>query len=172
MRFIAEKTNIPVPKLYGCFEDDDAIYLITEKVEGERLADLTPEQRKAVEPEIEGYLETLRSLKSDIWGGPSGIVVPPYRVMAKIKRMQWEMKPRASKDLVFCHNDLSAQNIIVDPETLKIKAIIDWEYAGFYPREFEGMYFRRPGPSAAIGDEHDDAADLVNIMCENETRNS
>lgn len=41
----------------------------------------------------------------------------------------------------------------VDPQTLKVKAIIDWEYAGFFPAQFEGMYFRRPGPSVALGGE-------------------
>jgi hypothetical protein len=25
MRFIADKTDIPVPKLYGCFEDNDVV---------------------------------------------------------------------------------------------------------------------------------------------------
>jgi hypothetical protein len=45
-----------------------------EYVEGVTMADLTPEQRKVVETELERHLETLRSLKSDAWGGPSGIV--------------------------------------------------------------------------------------------------
>ncbi|PGH16260.1 hypothetical protein AJ80_05283 [Polytolypa hystricis UAMH7299] len=61
-------------------------------------------------------------------------VVPPHRVMTKSVRPQWNMKPLESEGLVFCHNDLSAYNVIVDTETLKVKAIIDWEYAGFYPR--------------------------------------
>lgn len=74
LRFIADKTDIPVPKLYGCFEDDSAVYLVREYVKGATMASLNPEQRKQIEPELEGYLETLRSLKSNVWGGPSGIV--------------------------------------------------------------------------------------------------
>jgi Ser/Thr protein kinase RdoA (MazF antagonist) len=74
------------------------------------------------------------------------------------------MKSRDSEDLVFCHNDLSTHNVMVDPETLKINAILDWEYAGFFPREFEGMYFRRPGPSVALGDEAHDEDQLLDIM--------
>lgn len=80
------------------------------------------------------------------------------------------MKPRESKDLVFCHNDLSTHNVIVDPETLKVKAIIDWEYAGFFPEEFEGMFFRRPGPSVALEGEFNDEKQLLDIMYENEAR--
>ncbi|KAK2595522.1 hypothetical protein QQS21_006750 [Conoideocrella luteorostrata] len=78
LRFIAEKTDIPVPRLYGCFEDDNAVYIVMEYVEGVSMAKLNPEQRKIVEVELEGYLKTLRSMKSDIWGGPSGIVSLPY----------------------------------------------------------------------------------------------
>lgn len=74
------------------------------------------------------------------------------------------MKPRPTEDLVFCHNNLSAHNVIVDPETLKVKAIIDWEYGGFFPAEFEGMYFRRPGPSVALEGEPNDERQLLDVM--------
>lgn len=80
LRFIAEQTNIPVPKVYSCFEDNEAVYLIREYVEGVAMASLDPEQRKRVELELRGYLETLRSLKSDVRGGPSGIVSLPFGV--------------------------------------------------------------------------------------------
>jgi hypothetical protein len=74
LRFIADTTNIPVPKLYACFQDDGAVYLITERVEGVTMDQLTAEQRKTVETELKGHLETLRNLRSDVWGGPTGIV--------------------------------------------------------------------------------------------------
>lgn len=195
LRFITKNTNIPVPKLYGCFEDDGAVYLITEYIDGVNMADLTPEQRKVVEVELEGYIATLRSLKSEVWGGPSGHVsfstlgppfppfppfpaftnmytkvIPPYRVLQHPVRVKWAMKPREVKDLVFCHNDLSTYNVIVDPETLKVKAVIDWEYAGFYPQDFEAMFFRRLGPSVALDGEIDDEERLLKVMYENELK--
>lgn len=74
------------------------------------------------------------------------------------------MRPREHQDLVFCHNDLSANNVIVNPETLKIAAIIDWEYSGFFPPEFEVPYFRRPGPSVPLEGEHDDVDALLDVM--------
>lgn len=95
-------------------------------------------------------------------------VIPPYRIMQKTFRSRWTMKNRDSKDLVFCHNDLSTHNIIVDEKTLKIKAILDWEYAGFFPAEFEGMYFRRPGASVALDGEDDDVEKLLEVMRINE----
>ncbi|KAH7359471.1 hypothetical protein B0T11DRAFT_212525, partial [Plectosphaerella cucumerina] len=39
-------------------------------------------------------------------------------------------------------------NILVDKDTLKVKAIIDWEYAGFYPPFFEREVYTRHGPRA------------------------
>ncbi|GAB0136163.1 hypothetical protein EsDP_00004475 [Epichloe bromicola] len=170
LRFITENTNIPVPKLYGCFEDDGAVYLVTEHIDGVEMSDLTPEQRKVVEVELEGYIATLRNLKSEVWGGPSGHVIPPYQVLQHPVRVKWAMKPREVKDLVFCHNHPSTYNVIVDPETLKVKAVIDWEYAGFYPQDFEAMFFRRLGPSVALDGEIDDEERLLKIMYENELK--
>ncbi|KAK5996906.1 hypothetical protein PT974_02253 [Cladobotryum mycophilum] len=168
LQFIANNTNITVPKVYACFEDDQAAYLVTELIEGVQMATLGPEERKVVEAELEGYIKTLRRLKSSEWGGPTGIVVPPYRLMVKIFRQEWRMKPRESEDLVFCHNDFSAHNVIVDPTTLKVKAVIDWEYAGFFPEEFEGMFFRRPGPSTTLEGEENDEDKLLKILRDNE----
>ncbi|KAF3483185.1 uncharacterized protein GIQ15_02509 [Arthroderma uncinatum] len=168
MKFIAENTNIPIPKLLCCFEDDEAIYLIIEKVNGIELSKLEESKRKIVEKEVEIHLQTLHDLKSKTWGGPTGLVLPPYRVMRKSHRLQWTMKPRETEDLVFCHNDMSTHNIIVDPETLKIRAILDWEYAGFFPPEFEGAFYKRPGPSVALKGEEDDVDTLMDIMHENE----
>ncbi|KAK0722279.1 hypothetical protein B0T26DRAFT_749700 [Lasiosphaeria miniovina] len=67
-------------------------------------------------------------------------------------------------DYVFCHNDLSQPNVVVDPETLKITAILDWEYAGFFPARFESPFYTRLGPSSAIDGEVDNAAELVDFL--------
>jgi len=40
---------------------------------------------------------------------------------------------------------VSQHNIVVDEKTLKITAILDWDYTGFYPMEFEGAFYKRPG---------------------------
>lgn len=47
------------------------------------MADLSEEGKAIVQEELKGYLATLRTLKSSRLGGPSGIVVPPYRVMQR-----------------------------------------------------------------------------------------
>jgi aminoglycoside phosphotransferase (APT) family kinase protein len=94
-------------------------------------------------------------------------VIPPHRVLVNRGPMTWRMKPRAEEDLVLCHNDLSPDNIIVGPITLKIKAIIDREYAGFFPPQFEGMFYKRLDPSVALEGEADDAKELLQLRLEN-----
>lgn len=42
--------------------------------------DLSEDPKSVVMTEVEQHLATLRGIKSDAIGGPSGIVNPPYRV--------------------------------------------------------------------------------------------
>lgn len=164
LQYIRRYTTIPVPTVYCDFEDDDAYYLITEYIEGVNMASLSEDQKAIVHKELQGYLEELKSLKSSRAGGPSGIVIPPYRVLRLTETDHWYLRPSDQEDYVFCHNDLSQHNIIVDPNTLKINAIIDWEYAGFYPPYFEWPFYNRVGPSCAIKGEHDDSLSLLDFL--------
>ena len=75
LQFLAELPNIPLPKLYACFEDDGAAYLITEYVGGVGMDELPENDQKTVILELRStHLATLRTLTSDTWGGP-GVVV-------------------------------------------------------------------------------------------------
>jgi thiamine kinase-like enzyme len=156
LRYIREMINIPVPTVYCDFEDDHAYYLITEYIQGVSMSELLKEQKTTVFKEINEHLTTLRKLKSRNIGRPSGIVIPPYRVTLSTENDDWLLQPSETDGYVFCHNDLSQQNIIVNPDTLKINAIVDWEYSGFYPDFFEAPFYARLGPSAATQEEVDD----------------
>jgi len=164
LRYIANETNIPVPKLHCAFEDDGAIYLVMEYIEGTTMDQLSDEQRIVVQQELDRHIETLHGLKSRRVGGPSGLVTPPYRVTLNSPREVWELKESDCDEYVFCHNDLSQPNIIVDPITLQIRAILDWEYAGFYPEFFDFPFFRRLGPSVALDGENDDTEKLLEFL--------
>ncbi|XXH00866.1 hypothetical protein Hte_007217 [Hypoxylon texense] len=164
LRYIRQHTNIPVPTVYCDFEDDEAYYLITEYVEGVGMSELEDKQKEVVRLELKDHLAALRGLTSNRIGGPTGIVIPPYRVMRRTEKDNWALRVSDTNDYVFCHNDLSQQNIIVDPTTLKIKAIIDWEYAGFYPSYFEWPIYNRLGPSSAMEGEADDSSELLSFL--------
>jgi len=122
LRYIRRHTDIPVPTVYADFEDDDAYYLIAEYIEGESMSKLSEEKKATVREELEAHLAKLQGLRSKQLGGPSGIVIPPYRVVYKTDRKSDNGSLRASnrEKYVFCHNDLSQHNVIVDPETVNI----------------------------------------------------
>ena len=141
LRYIRQHTNIPVPLVHCDFEDDDAYYLVTEYIEGANMAALAEDRKSVVRKELQGDLATLKNLRSSRLGGPSGLVIPPYRILLRTDVDHWYFKPTDHYEFVFCHNDLYQQNIIVNPYTLKINAIVDWKYSGFYPAHFE-----RPSP--------------------------
>jgi tRNA A-37 threonylcarbamoyl transferase component Bud32 len=56
MEFISFNTNIPVPKLYSCFEDDEAAYLVMEFVDGTRMDELSVEGRRLWRGRLRGLL--------------------------------------------------------------------------------------------------------------------
>lgn len=164
LRFIRRVTNIPVPSVLCDFEDDGAYYLITEYVEGVAMSELSAEQKEHVCEELHQHLATLHDLKSKTIGGLSGVIIPPYRVMKATENDDWHLSSSEDDEYVFCHNDISQQNVIVNPNSLKIVAIIDWEYAGFYPVFFEAPFYKRLGPSAAIEGELDDTPKLIQFL--------
>ncbi|XWX01568.1 hypothetical protein V2A60_009596 [Cordyceps javanica] len=164
LQFLRANTNLPLPKLHACFEDDGAAYLITEYVDGVGMNELGALEREIVEEELNAHMQTLQQLKSSTWGGPGGKVLPPWRILEKFNRRPWRLRDFEENDLVFCHNDLSAYNVIVDPGTLEVRAIIDWEYGGFYPPQFEQKFFKRDGPSVALDGEVDDTEQLTQLL--------
>ena len=99
-------------------------------------------------------------------------VVPPFRVAQKTAKEYWDLENSEFEEFVFCHNDLSMQNTIVDPVSLKIRAIVDWEYAGFYPEFFERKFYERLGPSIALEGEEDDSEKLLAFLSSRETSNA
>ena len=168
MQFVREHTNVPVPTLHCVFTDDDAVYLIMEMVDGVNMASLSEVEKHVVKKELTEHVKSLHNLRSATLGGVSGLMVLPYRIIQKTFRDEWDFQPSEKEEYVFCHNDLSQHNVIVDPKSLKINAILDWEYAGFFPERFDSPFYERPGPSGAIDGEVDDSEELLNWLMSQE----
>jgi len=91
------------------------------------MNELSPEDQAVVMKEVEAHVDTMRTLRSNRTGGPSGIVCPPKRATQGFPSdTTWSARVTAEQDFVFCHCDLSQSNIIVDPSILKIEGIIDY----------------------------------------------
>ncbi|CAH0054138.1 unnamed protein product [Clonostachys solani] len=165
LRFIRSNTNVPVPAVYADFEDDVAYYLVTEFIQGVDLNDIPLEKKDLVRAEVEKHLHTLHNLRSKTVGGPSGLLIPPRSVMESTKHDLWVLQPSGKEEeYAFCHNDLSEYNVIVNPETFKIAAIIDWEHAGFYPEYFEAPIYTRHGPDAKLINDKNHVARLLEFL--------
>ncbi|KAI9753126.1 MAG: hypothetical protein M4579_005313 [Chaenotheca gracillima] len=172
LRFVKEHTNIPIPKFHAAYHDDGSFHFVTEFVEGVEMSELLPEQKEVVMRQVEKHLAELHSCRSVTFGGPwNGLVFAPYRAFWRwspymVYDVREDFEEGTRMKYVFCHNDLSQNNIIVDPGTLEIKAIVDWEFAGFYPEWFERDYWKRDGPSIPMEGEEDDTLKLKTWLLE------
>ncbi|KAF2178736.1 hypothetical protein K469DRAFT_717974 [Zopfia rhizophila CBS 207.26] len=95
---------------------------------------LVESQRAIVVQELERHL-TWTAIFED-----RRTVRPRYRASRITFRDDWNLPSSETEEFVFCHNDLSQKNVIVDPCSLKVAATIDWEYAGFHPDFFEHLF--------------------------------
>ena len=163
--FVRSKTAIPVPDILEAFSDNGSFVLVTKRLSGVKMNELSPEDQAVVMKEVEAHVDTLRGLRSNRTGGPSGIVCPPRRATQGFPSgTTWSARVTTEQGFVFCHGDLSQSNIIVDPHTLKIEGIIDWEYGGFWPAFFESPYFRDSRPSGAQFKDTTENAPLVDFL--------
>jgi len=88
-----------------------------------------PEDKKAtVIKELKGYIAQLHTIKSKVMGGFLGdMIVPPCVAIPHDQVLK--LREATTPEFVLCDNDLGQHNIMVDETTLKITAILDWEYA-------------------------------------------
>ncbi|EGN91455.1 hypothetical protein SERLA73DRAFT_67374, partial [Serpula lacrymans var. lacrymans S7.3] len=148
IKYIKENTNFPVPTIRCHFEDNGCYYIIMDAVPGTSMVNLAEDQRKVVIEELKGYIKTMQGVKSKVMGSFTSDICLPYR-LAKF---------------VLCHNDLGHSNIIVDEKTLKINAIVNWEYVGFYPEEMEKAFYMRKHFAILLEDEHDGVPHLLGVL--------
>lgn len=156
--FIAKHTTIPVPRLLGLWEDNGLVHLKTGLVEaGVELQSLPPsilpDAVDAVTAQLEAsVLPQLRRLRRNFMGSadPALPVMPPRRLWKWKECREWPAMVKDTDEYVFCHTDLDRQNILVDPDTFEIVCIVDWETAGFFPREWEILYLKANGPQEKL----------------------
>lgn len=149
LQYIAVSTSIPVPHFQFALEDDGAFYFSTELVpDVVPMSALCADDRDDVAKELVQYMVQLNELKSERPGVPGHeLLCPPIRVHKDgwnencCFRLKDTFEPKGT--YVFCHNDLRPQNVLVDMATFRIAAIIDWEYAGFWPAWFEAAFWKR-----------------------------
>jgi aminoglycoside phosphotransferase (APT) family kinase protein len=165
LRFIAENTTIPVPKVHDVrWEDSQVVAITMDYMPGKRLDEawdsLDSNQRLSVANELHSYINQLRELKGEYIGAVDrGKAVIGRRIslecgpfdseqqfnefiLGDIVQSAPELLQHYAKhalidnhEIVFTHSDISPRNILV--EGGHVTAILDWEDAGWYPAYWE-----------------------------------
>jgi aminoglycoside phosphotransferase (APT) family kinase protein len=170
MRFVAEHTTIPVPRVYDVGED----YFTMDFIEGESLyracdTTLSPEDKALMCRQMRGYISELRAIKSPDGticsfggrpaiddrrivrreGGPfadeaayNEFLLDTVRGLDIIRDMI-RKKMRTDHEIVLTNGGLDPRNILVRPG-VGVVGIIDWSYAGYYPEYFDLLHSFRP----------------------------
>ncbi|KAL7938312.1 kinase-like domain-containing protein [Trichoderma chlorosporum] len=166
MKFIAEKTTIPVPKVYDTdWQDGNMTAILMEYIPGKTLDkvwdDLDKEQKMSIALELKGYMEQLGKLKGEyigalnrgkaLIGKKSPHECGPFETERAFNRYILEDIATTTPEMVrlyaryslwnhheinFTHGDFAPRNIIID-ENYKVAAILDWEESGWYPEHWE-----------------------------------
>ncbi|WWC62632.1 uncharacterized protein I303_105229 [Kwoniella dejecticola CBS 10117] len=166
LTWIRQNTKIPVPNIFACYEDRGCFYLIEDYAE-----DCIPATRseKHLHPYISNQLETVleelhRCRSSKLCSFTDQLHLPARMAQTKTFLSHLQYPEDERERYVLCHGDLGWQNVMVHPETGEIKAIIDWEFAGFWPVEIEGQYWRRFGTASAFRNEVDDVDSIAELL--------
>ncbi|KAF2844520.1 hypothetical protein T440DRAFT_512143 [Plenodomus tracheiphilus IPT5] len=114
LRLVAQKTTIPVPKI------------------------LLTEHYQMTDDDVLPQLDKLRSQDRVL----DGFVMPPSWLAPDAQspwkgKKNWKTLSLHESQYVLQHGDLAAHNLIMDPQTLRVRALIDWEYPGYFPPGME-----------------------------------
>ena len=165
--FVRSNTTLPVPKILNAYEKEGCRYILMEHLEAEKLGKawlkLSVEERASICSELRSYLDQLRGLLppkgliGSVSGGPAvdrrslgAVKGGPFASEEEFNRWQLEQlrdntplinqeiykaMHRTDHNIVFSHGDLAFHNILVREG--HITAILDWEYAGWYPEHWD-----------------------------------
>ncbi|PWW79431.1 aminoglycoside phosphotransferase, partial [Tuber magnatum] len=172
----AQNRNIPIPETYGVLRIGSRAYIFMRHISGKTLHDVWPvidqEQRIYVSEKLSGILSSLREIEHAP-GSPLGwngmvkdwrqrtrighnirsetefngfLLSNPPGTISRADSSRLNTLLSTSHRIVMSHGDLHPGNIMVDPESLEILAVIDWEFGGWYPEYWEFVKAMEPGP--------------------------
>ncbi|MEU9870954.1 phosphotransferase [Actinomadura sp. NPDC048021] len=85
---------------------------------------------------------------AQIYASISQVVVPPAHRPA-VEAFLGALPPAAPRELVFSHNDLGIEHVLVDPDAWTVTGVIDWSDAAITdPARDFGLLYRDLGPEA------------------------
>lgn len=171
IQYIRQHTSIPVPNIVGFRDEPDLpVQMVMEYVENAlppRTLRLPYEDQRRLKSQISDYVSQLHSISDPECRSFAGI--PLFGVRFEGTRIPIQDFKYKRYDInspyVLCHGDLAWHNLLLDPITYDIVCVLDWEYAGFYPVQAEGEYWRRGGPLGTIRrEEYCDIDEVMRVL--------
>ncbi|OQD68439.1 hypothetical protein PENDEC_c035G04615 [Penicillium decumbens] len=165
LRFVAANTTIPVPKVHDVrWKDGKVMAIVMDYMPGKPLDDawdtLDSNQKLSIADQLHSYMSQLRDLKGDYIGGADrgkaiigrrfSIECGPFDseqqfhefILGDIRESAPDLLRDIAKsalmdnhEIVFTHSDFAPRNVLVQGD--RVTAILDWEYAGWYPEYWE-----------------------------------
>ncbi|KAI1946166.1 hypothetical protein LOZ53_002619 [Ophidiomyces ophidiicola] len=138
LKFVAANTTTPVRRVYDNKpnEEDDSYYVVMDYMPGQPLdkvwMNLTIDQRASVCDQLAGYLSQPQKLKSHRIEAANGSSKEFNDFLAR----GTQHRPAEIHEIRFTHGDLSPRNILAD-DSGHIAAIVDWEWAGWFPEYWD-----------------------------------
>lgn len=154
MRYVAESTTIPLPRVHEIQTHDSGVMsILMDYIEGQTLQNawscMTSSQKMSVSQELHEYILQLRALRPEHGRRLIGedIYIQHSACFDEYLFSRTAMSiPGVGRDfvsikwpedgVVFTHGDLAPRNILVDDHG-HITAILDWEFAGWHPEWWE-----------------------------------
>jgi serine/threonine protein kinase len=163
LRFVAENTTIPVPKVHDArLEDGKVVGIVMDYMPGKPLDDiwnpLSPDQKQSIAEQLRGYLSQLRNLKGDyigaigrgtvsmgkfgpIYGGPfdtekefnQWILSDLHSSISAPLKNYAEHALVDGHEIIFTHADFSPRNILVNENS-------NYRVTAILDWEFAGWY--------------------------------
>jgi serine/threonine protein kinase len=163
----ARSIGLPVPAAHEFLPEEQTILM--DFVEGDTLESVWPtlseSEKESIARQLGQFISSMRSGRqdevyigaingpardcrrfSDYTGGPftdetsfNAFVCNIYKQCPKPIRDAFIASMRTDHAIRFTHGDLSPRNIIVKDG--KLQAVVDWEFAGWYPEHFEYVKF-------------------------------
>lgn len=169
----AHSLHLPVPPVHEVNASAQRTEILMDFVDGECLEEawrsMNSEQKRSVAEQIGHIVTTMRQAESDqrsigAFGGPArdcrqfsdyfggpfdneaefnNFVLDLLRGTPSLIRSTLAEALDVDSQIVFTHGDLTPRNIIVKGD--RVQALLDWEYAGWYPAYWEYVkFFDRP----------------------------
>ncbi|RPA94666.1 APH-domain-containing protein [Choiromyces venosus 120613-1] len=171
-----QNRNIPVSETHGVLRIGSRAYVFMRHIPGKTLHESWPaledKQRMHISGKLSEILSSLREIEY-VPGAPMGwngmvkdwrqitrvgykihsetefndfLLFNPPKSISRSESSRLKALLSTPHRIVLSHGDFHPGNIMIDPDSLEVVAVIDWEFGGWYPEYWEFVKAMEPGP--------------------------